>query len=112
MNGRHGAIFTTTFVMDEAISLARVRKQPYAMVQDLLGLVGLDDRAGVPTVVRLKEVGINDMAHCAALQERYWDRGLSFTDCTSLHVLARDGIDAIATFDAGFGGLATVADGS
>jgi predicted nucleic acid-binding protein len=111
LDGKHGTAVTTTFVVDEAITLANVRGQPFAVVGDLLGMIGMNPGAGLPSFITLTDVTHTDIAAATRLQERHWARGLSFTDCTSLQIMTRDNIDAIATFDGGFDGLVPVIAG-
>jgi predicted nucleic acid-binding protein len=50
-------------------------------------------------------VGPDHFAEALGLLRRHRERRLSFTDCTSMAVMAAAGIAAIATFDKGFDGL-------
>ncbi|MBW3583660.1 MAG: PIN domain-containing protein [Euryarchaeota archaeon] len=110
LEGRYGTVFTTTFILDEALSLARARREPYTTAEHLLGMVGLRPDVGLAPFITLLDIGLEDVAAATRIQERHWDRGLRFTDCTSLHVVERDGLDAVATFDAAFAGVVKVVD--
>lgn len=105
MGGVHGRAMTTTFVLDEVLTLLRARKQPYLAAEHALALVGLLPDSDLPHLVSLVETDVSDIRSTITLQERYWERGLSFTDCTLLHVMERDNIDKLATFDGRFRGL-------
>lgn len=108
VEGKHGRICTTTFIVDETLTLLGARGQSHEAARRILGIMGLAPDTGLPHLIEVLDVTLDDVRATLALQERHWDRGLSFTDCTSLHVMARDGIDALATLDAGFEGLVPV----
>jgi predicted nucleic acid-binding protein len=51
-------------------------------------------------------VGSDDFKEAWRLFPQYADRGLSFTDCTSIALLKTRGIESIVSFDADFDGIA------
>src|SRR3990170_8405648 len=103
--GEYGAPYLTDYVVDEALTLAWVRTKRPKIVLDLADWLlapGAKRRPG-----RLVFVGEDAFEVAAALHRRHLAR-LSFTDCTSLAVVRALHIDRIATFEAGFDGLAGV----
>lgn len=113
MDDVHGAVYTTTDVVDEVFTLALSRGGAKAagMIQDLAGFLGFTDHQ--PTIATVIGIDVADQRAAWPLFERHYeDRQLSYTDCTSLLTIRERGIDRIASFDDGFDGLVeTVPDG-
>ena len=103
--GRHGAAFVTDYIIDEALTLIWVRTHRSSVVRHLAGLLLDPEPANRPG--RLICVGERDFQEAARLHGRMHDR-LSFTDCSTLAVMAERGITELATFDRGFDGLCEV----
>lgn len=103
--GVHGAAFVTDYVVDEALTLAWVRTRRPDIVLRLADWLLARDAARRPG--RLLFVGEASFQDAARLHRRHHAR-LSFTDCTSLAVMAEHRIEKIATFERGFDGLAEV----
>lgn len=104
--GELGAAFVTTYVVDETLTLLRARDQPHDRVRQAAGMLGLDVEADVAALTHLLPA---DPVVFHPAVDRFLelaDQGLSFTDCTTLTVQQQRGLDAIATFDDGFDGLA------
>ena len=97
--GDHGPIYTSDFILDEAITLTLVRTKNPALALDVGDFVIKSQRI---TILYVSEHEFNETL------ERFralGDRLLSFTDVTSLVLMGRHGIDEIASFDPGFDGL-------
>ena len=103
--GAFGAAFVTDFVVDEALTLVWVRTRRSDLVRYLADFLLARDPHDRPG--QLLFVGESSF-HEAARQHRTRHDRLSFTDCTSLAVMAEHGIGAVATFDRGFEGLCEV----
>lgn len=106
MDGEHGAVFTTTDVVDEAFALIlhRVRGDGWGMARQLAAFTGFTDEA--PTIATVIDVDRPYQEEAWRIyEERFEDEGLSLTDGTSIVAMRRHGIDAIASFDPGFDGL-------
>lgn len=113
MDGAHGQVFTTSDVVDETFTLAlsRAGADSGGMIQDLAGFVGFTETR--PTVASVLDVDRERQRAVWPLFERHYEeKGLSFTDCTSLVTMRERGIDKIASFDDGFDGLVERVDGS
>jgi hypothetical protein len=104
-DGRHGAAFTTDFVVDEALTLAWVRTRRSRVVRDVADLLLAPKPADRPG--RLLFVG-ESAFHDASRRHRRHHAALSFTDCTHLAVMAEHGLTKIATFEKGFEGFAEI----
>jgi predicted nucleic acid-binding protein len=105
VTGSFGAAFVTDYVVDEALTLVWARTRRSGLVRHMADFLLAPDPCDRPG--RLVFVG-EAAFHEAARQHRNRHDRLSFTDCTSLAVMAEHGISAIATFDRGFEGLSEV----
>jgi predicted nucleic acid-binding protein len=99
--GKRGKVFTTDFVVAETLNylVARARDPtlPNRVASELLG------ESGSPWV---KVLPVDASTWQAARQKfrGLSKAGLSFTDCTSLAVIDRLGLQGIVSFDSGFDG--------
>ncbi len=109
--GAWGSPFVTDFVLDEALTLLMARGLPADADDRLLAVTvaGLADGSSPPIPV----VRVSDQAFKGAIPlfRRHYRRGLSFTDCTTLAVLAERRVEVVASFDRGFDGLAARVQG-
>lgn len=104
--GEIGTTFVTTYVVDETLTLLRARNQPPHRIRQTMALMGLDVDADVPGLAHLLPVDPVVFHPAVERFQQLADQGLSFTDCTTLTVQQQRGLDAIATFDEDFEGLA------
>lgn len=100
MQAEFGAIHTSDYVIDEAITTALARTKKLEIAVDIGEYIMCSSR-----IMKLR---VTDEVFDAA-----WDkfkslgkRPMSFTDCTSLALMEKSGIKSIASFDSGFDGLA------
>lgn len=111
MDNRYGAVLTTSDIVDETFTLLEARGSPRVLAEQFANQIGWTTEdvpmAQVIPVTQRTRQDAWDIFH-----RHYEDRGLSFTDCTSLVTMRRKGIDAIASFDDGFDGLVERVDGS
>lgn len=103
VEGRHGTAYTSDYIFDEAVTLtlARTGRADIAVNLGRLILEGVTR----PFIVMLK-VGDDGFSEAWNLFIKHAERRLSFTDCSSLSLLALRHIEKIGSFDAGFDGLA------
>jgi uncharacterized protein len=94
-----GRIFTSDYVIDEAITTALVRTKKHDLATDL--------GTYIITSPRITKIWIDEESF-----EKAWkkfttlkDKPLSFTDCTSIALIEMKGIKQIMSFDSGFDGL-------
>lgn len=106
VDGRHGRVVTTRDVAVETLTLLLARGLPRSAAQEFAALVGLETDTSLPQLAAVLDVGTAGSREAWRLFRRHYeDKGLSFTDCTSLATMRRRGIGKIATFDEGFEGL-------
>lgn len=106
LEGRWGAPAITDYVLDEALTLLKVRGAPPEAADRLLKLAFEATAPGRTSPLPLVRVTDAAFARAIPLFRRHFRRGLSFTDCTILAVMAERGIEPLASFDRGFDGLA------
>lgn len=111
MDGVHGAVLTTSDVVDETFTLLLARGSPLAHAEQFRTLVGWGtDEPPLASVLEIDQT--RRRRAWDAFERHYEEKGLSFTDCTSLVTMRERGIDKIASFDDGFDGLVERVDGS
>jgi len=99
LKSEFGRIFTSDYVIDEAVTTALVRTRRHAFAVDL-GRYIMES----PRITRLR---VDDTAFDEAWKKfvSLKDKAMSFTDCTSLVLIAKFGISRILSFDSDFDGL-------
>ena len=100
LSGRFGQIIVSNFIFDETVTLTLVRTQNKSLVEDIGKFVLESPR------IMLVHVSETEFLATWEFFLKYFDKGLSFTDC-SLLVMAKlfEGNVFIATFDSHFNGL-------
>jgi uncharacterized protein len=101
LKGDFGRIFTSDYVIDEAVTVALVRTRKHEIALDL-GRFIIESP-------RITKVWVGEASFKAAWKKFIMlkDKPLSFTDCTSIAVIESSGIKQIMSFDSGFDGLIT-----
>lgn len=98
-----GRAFTSDYVFDEAVTLARIRTgslgEAKLIASRILG------REPFPRVFDLLMVTGPVFREALRVLETYEDKTLSFTDATSVALIRTRGIDRILSFDSDFDGL-------
>jgi predicted nucleic acid-binding protein len=94
-----GRIFTSDYVIDEAITTALVRTRKHDLAVDL-GKYIIESP-------RISKLWVDEECFEKAWRKfkEFKDKPLSFTDCTSLALIEKNGIKQIISFDRGFDGL-------
>ena len=103
LDGERGPAAITDDIVDEVLTFLVARGATRSHLDRAIGFL-LGDGA-TPGAFVLHRVGPDHFAEALGLLRRHRERRLSFTDCTSMAVMAAAGIAAIATFDKGFDGL-------
>jgi predicted nucleic acid-binding protein len=94
-----GRIFTSDYIIGEAITTALVRTKKHDLAVDL-GEYIIESP-------RISKLWVDEECFEKAWQKfkALKDKPLSFTDCTSLELIEKNGIKQIMSFDCGFDGL-------
>jgi predicted nucleic acid-binding protein len=100
LTGNFGRLFTSDYVVDEAVTMLLVRTRHEIAVE--LGKYLIESP-------RVTKQFVNEEVFMAAWAKfkNLKDNRLSFTDCTSLAIAEKHGISRIMSFDSGFDGLIT-----
>jgi len=103
LKGEFGTIFTTDYIYDEALTLAMVRTGNKGVAEDI------SDVMRSPRIEMINIDGII-LEQARELFFRLFDKGISFTDATTMAVMQQENIGKIITFDSHFKGLFEVLD--
>lgn len=99
LKGKFGRIFTSDYVIDEAVTTALVRTRRHDLAVDI-GKYIIES----PRITKLWTIKENfDMAWQKF--KTFKDKPLSFSDCVSLVLMEKNRIKQIMSFDSGFDGL-------
>jgi predicted nucleic acid-binding protein len=99
LKGEFGEIYTSDYVIDEAVTLVLTRTKRL----ELAIAVG-EYVLRSPRIIKLR---VSEEVFDAAWErfKSLKEKPMSFTDCTSLALMEMRGIEGIASFDSGFDGL-------
>nr|MDO8083087.1 PIN domain-containing protein [Candidatus Freyarchaeota archaeon] len=99
LQGRFGAVYTSDYILDEAVTVALIRTRRRDLAVDM-GRFILESP-------RIEKIMTSMDQLYAALKkfQKFTDKTFSFTDCVSLTIIERNGIDYIMSFDSGFDGI-------
>ena len=103
LDGAYGQPYTSDYVLDEAVTLTRVRIGSFDAADTLAGRVL--GEGSFPTVFSMLHVEPDTVRASLETFRRYDDHGLSFTDATTIALCESRGIDAVLSFDDDFDGL-------
>lgn len=102
VTGKLGYAYTSDYVFDEAVTVAllRTRRLETALTVGKLILGELTN----PFLMILR---VNDEAFKETWKifQQYAEKGLSFTDCTSIVLMKMRGVENLASFDTHFDGI-------
>ena len=100
--GKLGPAYTSDYIFDEAVTtaLVRTRKPKVALTVGKM----IQGELTIPFLVVLR-VNATAFKEAWKLFSRYADKGLSFTDCTSVALMNQNKIENIASFDTDFDGI-------
>jgi predicted nucleic acid-binding protein len=99
LKGDWGRIYTSVYIIDEAITTALARTKRHDIAVDV-GTYILGSARFIKIAVD------NEIFNAAWLKfKTLKDKGLSFTDCTSIALSQKQGIKQILSFDCGFDGI-------
>jgi len=102
VTGKLGSAFTSDYVFDEAVTtaLVRTRRPETALTVGRL----IQGEFTTPFLVVLR-VNATVFKEAWKLFSRYAEKGLSFTDCTSVALMSMKDIESIVSFDTDFDGI-------
>jgi len=92
-DGNYGAVFTSDYIIDETITLLKVKASPEVALKFL--------NSALESAMSIIVVDEKIFKESTRVFERYYSkRGISFTDATTVAVLQLLEIDWLASFDA------------
>ncbi|MEM3402119.1 MAG: PIN domain-containing protein [Candidatus Hadarchaeales archaeon] len=98
LKGEHGDIYTSDYVIDEAVTLMLRRTKRIELA--------INVGEYVLRSPRIKKLWVSEDIFSAAWEKfKSLRKPISFTDYTSLALMEKMGIESIASFDSGFDGL-------
>ncbi len=94
-----GTIYTSDYIIDEATTLALVRTGKDELAIDV-GKYAIDSPR-----IKILKMSRKDFQATWEKFKSLSDEGLSFTDCSTLHLMEENRIDKIMSYDSGFDGF-------
>jgi hypothetical protein len=104
MRNRYGVPFTSEYIFNEAVTIA-LYKANIAKAIDVRDLILGNAERGIPCFMNILSVSRGDFNESWKLFLKYADKKLSFTDCISIELMKKKGIEYIASFDSDFDGI-------
>jgi hypothetical protein len=101
LRGEYGTIYTSDYVVDEAVTTALFRTNNFRIALNV-GRLAVDS----PRIEKLY-TGPEEFQSSWERFQKLGRKPMSFTDCVSLMHMDRRGIGKIMSFDSGFDGLTT-----
>jgi hypothetical protein len=103
LSGEYGQPYTSDYVLDETVTLTRVRTSSFGAADTVASRILGEDP--FPNVFETIHVEPDDVRASLELFRRYDDHNLSFTDASTIHLCESRDIDAVLSFDDDFDGL-------
>jgi predicted nucleic acid-binding protein len=103
LDGTYGQPYTTDYVVDETVTLTRVRVGSFDAADTVASRIF--GECPFPNVFEILHVEPDEVRAALETFRRYDDHTLSFTDATSIALCESRGIDAVLSFDDDFDGL-------
>lgn len=103
LDGTYGQPYVSDHVLDEAVTLTRVRTGSFGAAEAIARRILGEDP--YPTVFTLVDTDSDHLRAGLETFRRYDDHDLSFTDAVSISLCDQLGIDAVLSFDSDFDGL-------
>ncbi len=99
LEGKYGTIYTSDYVINEATTLALVRTGDPELAVDV-GEFALESPR-----IRILQVERGDFKATWEKFKSFVEKGLSFTDCSTIHLMEKNRIEKVMSFDSDFDGL-------
>jgi hypothetical protein len=106
VRGGFGLLYTSDYIFDESVTVALMRTKKLSIAVNVGRLI-LGELEGIPPFLIRLAVDERVFEEAWKLFSNYAEKGLSFTDCTSISLIKTKGIEAVMSFDKGFDGLIT-----
>lgn len=103
LDGRYGQPYTSDYVLDETVTLTRMRTGSFEAADTVARRILGEDP--FPHVFETIHVEPDTVQASLVTFRRYDDQDLSFTDATIIRLCESRGIDAVLSFDEDFDGL-------
>ena len=103
LEGKYGQPYTSDYVLDETVTLTRVRTGSFDAADTVASRILGEDP--FPNVFEIIHVEPDDVRASMETFRKYTDQELSFTDASSIHLCESRDFDAVLSFDADFDGL-------
>ena len=104
LSGEFGLLYSSDYVFDESVTVALVRTGRPPVAVDV-GRMILGELERIPPFLLMLKVDENTFKGSWKLFLKHAERGLSFTDCTSIALMKSRGIENIMSFDDHFDGI-------
>lgn len=101
--GTYGKLFTSSHVLDEAVTLTRARTGQYQPARRIAARILGEDE--YPDATELLVIDREDLTAALERFDRYRDYPLSLTDATTVALMAEHSIDHLLSFDDDFDGI-------
>lgn len=109
LDGEYGQPYTSDYVLDEAVTLARKRLDSVEAADGIADrILGVDP---YPSLVELLYTGPDDVSAALETFRTYDDQSLSFTDAMTVALCESRGIDVVCSFDDDFDGVVERVEG-
>lgn len=105
--GVYGTAWTSSFILDELYTFLERKTKDTNLAIDAIKVV-LGEKSSLKPFVRIYPVSIENCIQTLDLAEKYAEKGMSFTDLTSILISKNLKIRYIASFDSHFKGLISV----
>lgn len=103
LEGTYGKPYTSDYVLDETVTLTRVRTGSFDAADTVASRILGDGR--FPKVFELLNLGPDDVHEAIETFRKYDDQNLSFTDASIVTVIESRDIEAVLSFDEHFDGV-------
>ena len=102
VTGKLGSAYTSDYIFDEAVTTALVRTRRPETALTVGRMIQGEFTTPFLVVLRVNATAFKEAWN---LFSRYAEKGLSFTDCTSVALMSMKDIESIASFDTDFDGI-------
>jgi uncharacterized protein len=102
VTGKLGSAYTSDYVFDEAVTAALVRTRRPEIALTVGRMIQGEFTTPFLVVLRVNAAAFKE---AWKLFSRYAEKGLSFTDCTSVALMSMRDVESMVSFDTDFDGI-------